>query len=398
MKKEFLSVIVPIYNASASLPKCIESVLNQTYKDFEIILVDDGSTDNSGELCDKLAECDIRVRVYHTENQGSVTARNFGVNAARGNIITFVDSDDWIEPDMYLQMLGIYDKYEPDVISSGLIYDDTTGARQIEYDLVTEGVYDRSRIEQEVIPVMMYDAKRHRRTVTSSLCTKLIRKGLWKEVLRNIDRKITYGEDAAIVYLCLAKAERAVFVSNAWYHYCLNNNSMVHSFGINSFEKIKCFADCMEKAYKELGIWPQMKIQLGEYVKYFLYPAIETVYGIKLGEPIYLFPYELVKANSQIVIYGAGKVGKAYMRNLIKTNYAKVVAWVDKAYGKFPDLGEQVQSPYMLPELFFDYIVIAIENENIVLEIEQDLIRIGVSKSRIVWKKPEIMEPEGGIG
>lgn len=398
MKKGLLSVIVPIYNASASLSKCVESILNQTYKDLEIILVDDGSTDNSGELCDKLAEGDTKIQVYHTENRGSIAARSFGVDAAHGDIITFVDSDDWIEPDMYLQMMDMYNRYEPEIVSSGLIYDDINDIRGIECDLVTEKVYDRTQILQEIIPVMMYDVKRHRRVVTSSLCTKIMRKDLWKEVLQNADSKITFGEDASIVYLCLAKAEKVIFLNSAWYHYCVNSNSMVHSYDINSFEKIKYFVDYMEDAYTKLGIWPQMKIQLKEYSKYFLYPAIKSVFGIQLGEPVYLFPYELVKVNSQVAIYGAGKVGRAYIRNLAKTNYAKVVAWVDKAYDKVSDLGERVQSPRVLSKVFFHYIVIAIENENIAIEIEQDLISIGISKDRIIWKKPEIMVSEEDIG
>lgn len=86
--EEILSVIVPVYNASVHLHKCIESILSQTYKNLDIILIDDGSSDNSGEICDRLAEIDGRIRVYHTENRGVVAARNYGVDIARGNVIT----------------------------------------------------------------------------------------------------------------------------------------------------------------------------------------------------------------------------------------------------------------------------------------------------------------------
>lgn len=134
-----------------------------------------------------------------------------------------------------------------------------------------------------------------------------------------------------------------------------------------------------------------MEVQLREYVKHFLYPAIESVYGIKLGETKYLFPYELIKANSRIVIYGAGRVGRAYMKNLIKTNYAKVAAWVDKAYEKILDLKDQVQLPDILSKLDFDYLVIAVESEQIAMEIEQDLINMGVSRDKLIWKSPEIL-------
>lgn len=395
--KKLLSVIVPIYNAEAYLCKCVRSILNQTYKNLDIILIDDGSSDHSGEICDRLAETDRRIRVFHTKNHGVVAARNYGVNKAQGNLITFVDSDDWIEPDMYLYMLEIYDEYEPDIITSGLIYDDAVNGKTLEYDLIAEGIYDKGQIEREIIPVMMFDQGRRRRAVTSVVCNKIIRKDLWRKTSQGINSQITYGEDAAVVYVCLAKAEKAFFINDAWYHYRVNNNSMVHSFNITAFEKIKTFMDYMKDAYERLGIWSQMEVQLREYVKYFLYPAMEAVYGIKLGGIVYLFPYELVKVNSRIVIYGAGKVGRAYMKNLFKTNYAKVAAWVDKAHEKILDLRDLVQSPYVLAKLDFDYLVIAIESEQIAMEIEQDLISIGVSRDKLIWKSPAVIEAEGKI-
>lgn len=392
MKQGLLSVIVPVYNASASLQKCVESIINQTYKELEIILVDDGSTDDSGAICESLVKRDIRVKVCHTANHGSMAARNHGVELAQGRMITFVDSDDWIEADMYSHMISMYGRYEVDMISSGLIFDYTNGIRTMEYDLIPEGVYDKIQIEHKIIPVMMYDAGKHRRAVTPSVCTKIINKDLWREVLQRSDSRITYGEDAAISYLCLAKSERAAFTNRVWYHYCVRNDSMVHSFHIHSFEEIKIFADYMENAFREQGIWDQMKVQLKEYIKYFLYPAIDAVYSIKLGEPVYLFPYELVKAGSRVVIYGAGKIGRAYRKNLEKTNYALMEAWVDRAYKKYSSLGEKISDPAVISKLCFDYIVIAIENDEIAKMIRADLMNAGISGNKIVWKKPESIE------
>lgn len=395
--EETLSVVIPVYNASTCLHKCVESILNQTYKKLDIILIDDGSSDNSGEICDRLAEADRRIRVCHIENRGVVAARNYGAEIARGNIITFVDSDDWIEPDMYLYMLEFYDKYEPDVISSGIIYDDEFGHRTTECDLILEGLYDKKRIEKEIIPIMMYDYEERRRAVNSSVCNKIIRKNLWEISAQGVNSKITYGEDAAIFYPCLAMAEKAFFINHAWYHYCVNNSSMVHSFDMDSFQKIKILMDYLEKVYKKLKIWPQMENQLKEYVRHFLCPAIENIYGIKLGEPIYLFPYELVKGSSRVVIYGAGKVGRSYMENLIKSKYVEVVAWVDHAYEKFSDLKIQVQSPYIISMLDFDFVVVAIEQKVTAMNVHQNLVNMGVSSNKIIWKKPEIIESNGEI-
>ena len=100
-RKPLLSVIVPVYNVKDYVERCVDSIINQTYRNLEILIVDDGSTDGSGALCDVLAGRDSRIRVFHTANGGLSAARNVGIDAASGALIGFVDSDDWIEPDMY---------------------------------------------------------------------------------------------------------------------------------------------------------------------------------------------------------------------------------------------------------------------------------------------------------
>ena len=96
-----ITVIVPVYNILEYLPRCVHSITGQTYRNLEILLVDDGSTDGTGELCDRLGEEDPRIRVFHKENGGSSTARNLALQHAKGEYVGFVDSDDYIEPDMY---------------------------------------------------------------------------------------------------------------------------------------------------------------------------------------------------------------------------------------------------------------------------------------------------------
>ena len=108
--KSLISVIVPVYNIEEYLPRCVKSIVNQSYKNLEILLVDDGSTDGTGVLCDSLAETDSRIRVFHKTNGGSSSARNLGIKEARGEFLAFVDSDDYIEPEMYERLMqGITD-------------------------------------------------------------------------------------------------------------------------------------------------------------------------------------------------------------------------------------------------------------------------------------------------
>ena len=107
MNKPLISIIIPVYNAEKYLKKCLDSVINQTYKNLEIILVDDGSTDKSPEICDKYAEKDSRIIVLHKENGGVSSSRNAGLDIFKGEYLSFVDSDDYVEPD-YIEYLYIF--------------------------------------------------------------------------------------------------------------------------------------------------------------------------------------------------------------------------------------------------------------------------------------------------
>lgn len=119
MERPLISIIVPIYNIEEYLPRCVHSITAQTYKNLEILLVDDGSTDGTGELCEKLAQEDDRIRVFHKENGGSSSARNFGIARSNGEYLGFVDSDDYIDSDMYELLYGGIEKYNVSVAQIG---------------------------------------------------------------------------------------------------------------------------------------------------------------------------------------------------------------------------------------------------------------------------------------
>ena len=115
-----ISVIVPVYNTEKYLNKCLDSILAQTFTDFELLLIDDGSTDNSGKICDEYAAKDNRVKVFHKENGGVSRARNLGLDNASGEYLSFIDSDDYIRPEMYAELLAVADKYNVDLVTSDL--------------------------------------------------------------------------------------------------------------------------------------------------------------------------------------------------------------------------------------------------------------------------------------
>lgn len=148
-----LSVIVPIYNVERYLKKCIDSIINQTYKNLEIILVDDGSTDNSGNICDGYALKDRRIKVIHKENGGLSDARNKGIEISTGNYITFVDSDDWLELDMYETLVTSAVKNSVKLAIGGVkVYDESSEKFRKDYDniLITEKIISKEEFVDEI--------------------------------------------------------------------------------------------------------------------------------------------------------------------------------------------------------------------------------------------------------
>ena len=158
MKQELLkgiSVIVPVYNSEKYLEKCILSILNQKFTNIEVILVNDGSTDNSLEICEKYKALDNRVKVINQENSGQNQARRNGILNSTFEYVGFVDSDDWIETNMYLEMMNKMMDYSCDCISSGIIHEyESDGNRKEIFDSYADGYYDD--LDTDIYPSMLW--------------------------------------------------------------------------------------------------------------------------------------------------------------------------------------------------------------------------------------------------
>lgn len=136
-----ISVIIPVYNVEKYLHRCLDSVIEQTYKNLEVILIDDGSTDHSGEICDDYAAKDVRIHVIHQENQGVSAARNKGLDTAKGEYIAFVDSDDYILPEMYAKMLECIIENNVDFCVCQWQYEYADGRQVVQKDKIDPAIY-----------------------------------------------------------------------------------------------------------------------------------------------------------------------------------------------------------------------------------------------------------------
>lgn len=376
-----LSVIVPVYQSEKYLERCVESIKNQDFREIEIILVDDGSTDNSYKICDKYAELDNRIKVVHQENKGSFQARRKGVSVAKGDYVTFVDGDDWIEKHTYSCLMNIVADNKIDVISYGYIVEPEY---EISTDNYAEGLYVEEEISKEIIPTMIYNQKTNSRDLSPSLCTKVLKKELFEEICARITENIGWGDDGVVTYsvLCIAKK---VFISHeTLYHYCVHSNSLARSYDNSKIDDL-----INVKKHLIINVGEEYQPQIDCYVRSFLDTFLWNRLGILRALLAYSFPYYLIEKGCKVKIYGAGKVGQSYYYSLFQSQYAEVVGWYDaKLYTQKYVLGYPIDNPSEINEKKADYIIIAIENENIATDIRNQLESLGVEKGTIIWEKP----------
>ena len=225
-----LSVIVPVYNVKKYLSTCIESILNQTYADFEVVLVDDGSTDGCSEVCDEYKYKDARVRVIHQENKGLLYARYVGICMAKGEYATFVDSDDWLDLHTYeIAMKNI--SSEIDMISFGMIRYYTSERMFKDANKIKAGEYFREDIEEKVIPKMFWDEDLHTCGLDPSLCNKIVKRSLWlKQFEKAKELGVYFGEDAAIAYPMVMEMQHLIIVDECLYYHRLRPESEMPSY------------------------------------------------------------------------------------------------------------------------------------------------------------------------
>lgn len=381
-----LSVIVPVYNVESTLRACLESILNQSYENFELILVDDGSTDSSSEMCDTYAQKDSRVNVIHIKNSGIFQARRLGVNRATGKIVTFSDADDWMDVNTFETVMQLFWQYDPDILA--FTYD--CGGGKIEEHLYEEGLYYGDDIKNKIIPGMMYDTTYSKRRLNPSLCCKLMKKELFTKVTESISDRVTLGEDALVTYPAVCLSDRLFICNKALYHYNINNDlSCTHTYPIERITEIKAFQNNIMRLFNEMGMLNKVKYQIENYVRSFLAVMVRDWYGIELSPILFRFPYHFISKGKKLVIYGAGNVGKSYVNELKYTCYVQVVGWADKNYDNIKEYnGINIIAPERIKEKDFDILLIAIQDEEKAKMIMTDLLNIGILEEKIVWVNP----------
>ena len=383
-----ISVIVPIYNVAPYLYQCIDSIINQTYKNLDIILVDDGSTDASGYICDEYAKQDSRIVVVHQKNQGLICARKLGVNIAKGEYIAFVDGDDWVEPQMYENLLNVMIKTNADFIDSNYI------KRQINNKLdympnrnLPYITYVNEDIRSELIKNMLLDNISENNYISPSIWSKLIKKDILKKAQQFIDNKISYGEDLICTLYLIQFSNVIAYTDTYFYNYRIRDGSITKQNNLVNI--VSELFNMMKEIYKFFDEYNYNYQNFANYrvIKSLLMYSNTAQDNLCKNYPLYRFPDKEILKNKDIVLYGAGVVGLSYYN--YHKNDTNIICWTDVNYQNLNNYPEKIESPDSILNYNFDYLIIAVKNQNLANSIKYVLISKGIPEEKILWNKPQ---------
>ena len=234
-----ISVIVPVYKAEAYLHRCVDSLLAQTFQDFEVLLIDDGSPDRSGEICDEYARKDSRVRVFHKENGGVSSARQYGMDHAKGEYTIHADPDDWVEPTMLEELYRKAKEEDADMVICDFYVDEKEGTHY--------QAQKPSDLQAEKVCCELF----HR--LHGSTCNKLVRRACFLRYEVRFPLELSYCEDLFVNACLLSHGIRVAYLPKAFYHYDqhVNHDSLVHKPIETILDRGKKFIELLHKVLPE---------------------------------------------------------------------------------------------------------------------------------------------------
>ena len=272
-----VSVIVPVYKAEKWLHRCVDSILAQTMEDFELLLIDDGSPDRSGEICDEYAKKDKRVKVIHQENKGSVGARNAGLSVAKGKYLAFVDSDDYVKEDMLDKIVDVAEVEKLDIVWCG-----------VECELKDKKVYSVFDVRDDVDFIIkgLFDGR-----IQGWLCNKLIRREFWNKCNIVVDEKYSVLEDMLIsLQLFYCNPKQGVVEEYFYVYNRMNEES--YTAGCQMFVKSIGNINLMYKFLLDNNLLNLYKREFSEWVLSFKIALLNTTRDIDLASELLSFAHK----------------------------------------------------------------------------------------------------------
>ena len=365
-----ISVIVPVFNTEKYVHECLDSLINQTYKNIEIVVIDDGSTDESGNICEKYAKKDERVILKHIRNQGVNHARKIGLGLASGDYIAYVDSDDWLDLDTFQKLISHMEDNLPDIVAFGHTKEYPKAADK-RPENIEDGFYTIKEMEERIDQLLVDEEYFYIQTISAMIGGKLVKRSL---IIKNqgfINDRFRIGEDVALFNRYYSQSKEIMVINLCSDHYRVRDNSAIQTVNSADYtgflEFVKCLVDGIGDR-KSTKIPSKILCDIF-YQIMFCFP--EKVLNKSVAE---LNMFKGVKKGSKVIIYGKGIFSKGLAKYISETGFVKLLGIVDSLdKDQIFQLGD------------YDYILIAITNGKLVQRIYKELLKMGVLKEKIVY-------------
>lgn len=375
-----LSIIVPVYNVEPYIRRCLDSLINQTYKNLEIILVDDGSTDESGQICDVYASKDSRIHVIHKENGGIVSARKAGIVHATGGYTTNVDPDDWIEENAYAYMVEKLLRYTPDMLVLG--YKKEHAGFIEEYrQYLEEGIYYRERFWNE-FNRCIEETPFFCQPIDMSLCNKVIKTELWKRYQLGCPDTLKKNVDDAVILPCILNVDSVYVDLHCFYHYCVRDSSILWKNQYGDYERDLILSEHLIQSYH---IAKNSNKISKDFLLYKLFYHFMLDVPEKLINDKVCMIYPQITPQSNIIVYGKGVFANRFIARINELQYCNVVHNIDKS---------DAEKVCTVDKDSYDFIVIAIFNFAIVETSVKLLTQMGAERYKILCIDKKQMTPD----
>ena len=383
---KLITVIVPVYNREEYIDKCVESILAQTYQNIQIVLVDDGSTDNSGIICDMFEKKYKNIVTIHKKNGGLVSARKAGLELAKGEYVGFVDADDWIENNMYEVMLNHAQHTNTPIVN--VAFAEIRGDKKYNRDQFNKRVVHIDSVETKKKYIKDFVLNQElKEWVAYSLCTKLFNRELIKRNYANVPDYCQFGEDL-LCYLSLVLEANAIsLVPEVLYNYRIIHNSISNKKTESYLRKEVLLSNEIYQILEQYNDDKQFMKEVDGYIGWRMLHAVDDSMA---EHKIARYEYKNIDQlrGTKIVIDGAGIAGKDYYTQLSRYRDIDIVAWVDSNWMNVSLSYTNVVAPEKVLDIKYDFILIAVENQSICAEIKEKLIAMGVETQRIIWEIP----------
>ena len=382
---ELISIIVPIYNVEDYVTKCIKSIMEQTYSNLEIFLVDDGSTDASGTICDQYAFIDSRITVVHTKNCGVTHARKEGLKLAKGQFIGFVDGDDYIEKDYYKQLVNKMCSADYDFVQSGTIYE--YEGKEFLIALQEDQSYDIEGKQIDMLCEGLLGKRQKVDLLANSLCVRLFKAEKIKECMYLLSDDLIYGEDMVCMCRYIMQSNKFVILKGAGYHYVQRKSSAMHTMNIGHLIKNCKLYEQVLLIFTISPYYERVKELMSSYFMKEVTSKWRDITGKDIA--LYEFPDIHMLFGKRVILYGAGKVGMDYYKQICRYEQCRIAAVADTHYEKYHYDYVRVVRFSEIKKLQWDILIISVLGEEISGQIKSFLVQNGIEKEKIYWCSPK---------